>query len=87
MDDLLSALRRLNALRDGDVGGDVFNHRVLDSIRPEYAPGDPGEGLGARLRVALVKCGIDRLYQHQADAITQALAGRNVVVQAPTAGL
>ena len=85
MDDLLKALRRFDALRDGEVGGDVVSRRVLASIAPEYAQGDPGEGLGKRLRTALSRCGIRRLYRHQTDAVAQALAGRNVVLQAPTA--
>ena len=85
MDGLLRALRRFDALRDGDAGGDAVNRRVLESIAPEYAPRDPGEGLGESLRSALAKRRITRLYRHQADAVEQALAGRNVVLQAPTA--
>lgn len=85
MDDLLRALRRFDALRDGEAGGDVVAQRVLESIAPEWAPGDPGEGLGEPLRSALAKRGIKRLYQHQADAVSNALAGNNVVLQAPTA--
>ena len=85
MDDLLEALRRFDALTDGETGGDVVSRRVLASVAPEYAPGDPGEGLGNRLGAALAKRGIKRLYQHQADAVAQALAGRHVVLQAPTA--
>ena len=85
MDDLLNALRRFDALRDGEAGGDVVYRRVLESIAPEYASGDAGEGLGEPLRSALAKRGITRLYRHQADAVAQALAGRNVVLQAPTA--
>ena len=85
MDDLLKALRGFDALRDGEAGGDVVNRRVLPAIAPEYATGDPVEGLGERLRAALVKRGIKRLYRHQADAVAQALGGANVVLQAPTA--
>ena len=85
MDDLLRALRRFDALRDGEAGGDAVNRRVLESIAPEYAPGDSGEGLGEALRNALAKRGITRLYRHQAEAVAQAFAGRNVVLQAPTA--
>lgn len=81
MDDLLDALRRFDALRDGDA----VSRRVLDAMVPQYAPGDPGEGLGPQLRAALAGLGIDRLYLHQADAVAAALAGRNVVLQAPTA--
>ena len=75
VDDLLKALRRFDALRDGEAGGDVVNRRVLPAIAPEYATGDPVEGLGERLRAALVKRGIKRLYLHQADAVAQALRG------------
>ena len=86
MDDLLKALREFDALRDGQMGDDVVSRRVLGSIAPEYAPGDPGEGLGQRLKAALAELGITRLYRHQADAVAQALAGSNIVLQAPTAG-
>ena len=85
MDDLLTALRTFDALRDGESGEDAVSRRVLESIAPEYAPGDPGEGLGEPLRNALTKRGIRRLYRHQAEAVALALEGRNVVLQAPTA--
>lgn len=85
MDDLLKALRRFDALRDGESGGDEIARRVRESQAPEYAPRDPGEGLSEQLRSALAKRGITRLYRHQADAVAQALGGRNVVLQAPTA--
>ena len=42
-------------------------------------------GIDPRLRAALARRGIDRLYTHQARAIEHALAGRNVVVTTPTA--
>src|SRR5512137_385444 len=42
-------------------------------------------GIDPRLRAALTRRGIDRLYTHQARAIEHALAGRNVVVTTPTA--
>ena len=85
MDDLLKALRRFDALRDGESGGDEVARRVRESQAPEYAPGDPGEGLSEHMRSAFAKRGITRLYRHQADAVAQALGGRNVVLQAPTA--
>ena len=37
------------------------------------------------MRKALERNGTDRLYQHQADAVSIASAGENVVLQAPTA--
>ena len=85
MDDLLNALRRFDALRDGDAGGDIVNRSSLASIAPEYASGDLVGRLGERIKAALVKQGIERLYRHQADAVEQALGGANVVLQAPTA--
>ncbi len=43
------------------------------------------EELDSRLRATLTARGVSRLYSHQAEAITHALAGRNVVVTTPTA--
>ena len=85
VDDLLNALRRFDALRDGDAGGDVVKRRMLDSIAPAYADASVISNLGTRLRTALGKKGITRLYRHQSEAIEQALQGANVVLQAPTA--
>src|SRR3954447_1667594 len=52
----------------------------------------PSEGVYAdlpaineRLRLALEKRGISRLYSHQADAFTRIGAGKNVVIVTPTA--
>jgi DEAD/DEAH box helicase domain-containing protein len=42
-------------------------------------------GVDARLRAALEKRGIARLYTHQADTFEQAAAGHNAVVVTPTA--
>jgi DEAD/DEAH box helicase domain-containing protein len=42
-------------------------------------------GVDPRLRMALEKRGIARLYTHQADAFEQTAAGRNTVVVTPTA--
>ncbi len=85
MGDLLKTLRTFDALRDGEAGGDTVNRRFLESIAPIYAKDSVIEGLGERLRAALDKRGIARLYQHQSDAIAQAREGANVVLQAPTA--
>ena len=85
MDDLLEALREFGALRDGDFGNDVVRQRVLPAIEPAYADTSAVGRLGPRMQGALRSCGIERLYQHQADAIEHALAGSNVVLQAPTA--
>ena len=85
MSNLLSALREFDALRDGDAGGDLVERRVLESIAPSYTEASAIESLGDELETALEKMGIKRLYQHQAVGIEQAMQGRNVVLQAPTA--
>ena len=85
MDDLLDALREFGALRDGEYGSDVVRQRSLPAIEPAYANASAIGRLVPRMQGALRSNGIERLYQHQADAIEHALAGSNVVLQAPTA--
>ena len=85
MGDLLSRLRAFDALRDGDVGGDKVCRRIVEPIAPVYAEDGVFERLGKRVRAGLVGRGIECLYQHQSDAVIQALDGKNVVLQAPTA--
>ena len=78
LSDILDSLRHDPRLR-----GDVVEWRVL----PE-APARHGEypaAVDPRLREALKRRGIERLYSHQAEACGAALAGRNVVVVTPTA--
>ncbi|MBP1604182.1 MAG: cshA, partial [Acidobacteria bacterium] len=57
--------------------------RRLPAADARYEDFPPG--IDPRLRAALARRGIDRLYTHQARAIAHALAGRNVVVTTPTA--
>ncbi len=85
MNDLLEALREFGALRDGEFGNDVIRQRSLPAIEPAYADASAIDRHVPSMRGALRSCGIERLYQHQADAMEQALAGSNVVLQAPTA--
>lgn len=86
MDGLLKALREFDALRDGAQGKDEVRVGALPAIAPTHAEDKAiVERLSGRLRKALERDGRDRLYQHQADAISSALAGNNVVLQAPTA--
>src|SRR4051812_7088199 len=49
----------------------------------EYA--DMPDAVDGRLRLALAKRGIERLYTHQADAFEQIQAGKHVVIVTPTA--
>ena len=80
-DTLLDQLRTFDALR----GGDDLLTETVDSIAPAYADGSVFETLTPRIAELLRARGITRLYRHQADAITKAMAGANVVLQAPTA--
>ena len=73
-------LRENDALRDEDQ----IVEDVVERIRPQYADGWP-VGLSPRVRDAMEAAGIERLYQHQADAIELALSGADVVLESPTA--
>src|SRR3954466_1591603 len=57
--------------------------RRLPAVAAQYAAFP--DALDPRLTRALPTRGIGEVYTHQADAITHALAGRNVVVITPTA--
>jgi DEAD/DEAH box helicase domain-containing protein len=69
--------------RTGDDDPHVTAVRRLPPVEAAYAPFP--EALDQRLRNALRQRGIDQLYTHQAEAVTHALGGRNVVVITPTA--
>jgi len=71
------------AARTGDDDPGVTAVRRLEAAAAQYAPFP--EALDDRLRRALRARGIDQLYTHQAEAITHALGGRNVVTITPTA--
>jgi ATP-dependent helicase YprA (DUF1998 family) len=62
--------------------------RRIPAAAAQYAPwpdGPGGLGVDSRLVDALRAKGIEQLYTHQAEAMTHALAGRNVVIITPTA--
>ena len=85
MDGLLDELRRFGALRDEGSSGDVVSNAILSAIAPTYADSTVFGLLSPTLVTALRGVGVERLFQHQADAITKAVSGSNVVLQAPTA--
>ena len=85
MDDLLDALRNFDALRDGEAGGDVISLHSRSAIQPAYADASAFSRISPEISAALRSRGIDRLFQHQADAIQKACDGANVALQAPTA--
>jgi DEAD/DEAH box helicase domain-containing protein len=85
---LAAVLARLQAVHDaaartGDDDPHVTAVRRMPEMPASYAPFP--EALDPRLRRALQARGIEQLYSHQAAAIDQALAGRNVVIVTPTA--
>lgn len=53
--------------------------------QPEGSTGRPGGATDPRLEQAFRKQGIDSLYSHQAEAISRAREGKNIVVVTPTA--
>ena len=65
------------------IGRDCTAIRHLPARQASFA--DFPEGLDARLKEMLRRRGFGQLYSHQAQAITHALAGRNVSVVTPTA--
>jgi DEAD/DEAH box helicase domain-containing protein len=69
--------------RDAPVHRHVTALRRLPAADAAYAPFPPD--IDPRLRAALATRGIERLYTHQAEAVTHALASRHVVVITPTA--
>lgn len=79
-----AGLRAVMAELDrGALAGHVVNRRLLAAN-----PGDfrimPSE-LDERLVDALQRQGVTRLYSHQAEALTEALSGRHLLVVTPTA--
>ena len=80
IDQFLSKLKEFDALREED---DIRLGEV-DRIRPVNAEDWPSR-LSAPIRKALVNSGIDRPYQHQAEAVNLALDGADVVMESPTA--
>src|SRR3989475_4808466 len=83
---LTTVLNRLTGgtLERADMpDGWVTAVRRLPARAAEYAAFP--DAIDPRLRAVLEARGIDRLYTHQTDAISHALAGRNVVITTPTA--
>ena len=85
MQRFLDELRRFDALRDGEAGNDIVSQATLGAIAPTYADSTVFDSLSPTLATALHGRNVHRLYQHQAEAISQARNGNNVVLQAPTA--
>ena len=80
--DLEGALARLREWRAA-ADSPVREIRHQPARPAEYAP--LPDALDPRLRGALARAGIERLYCHQAEAYRVVASGRNVVVVTPTA--
>lgn len=73
-------LMEFDALREDDA----IKTGMLDRIHPKYAVEWPAQ-LDLSVRKALRDVGIEKLYQHQAEAIRKSLDGADVVLESPTA--
>jgi len=87
MDELLSTLRKFDALRDtsGDGRSDTVLTRKLPRRPPDFASADYFNQFPPFIRNVLACQGINALYKHQAKAIDRILSGEDVVLEAPTA--
>ena len=78
---MIEALKHWEALRDGDP---IMTER-LAAIPPETVSAATCAEVSTRVREALERLSRAELYEHQARAITAAMRGATVVLQAPTA--
>lgn len=89
MEELLEQLRKFDALRDVPIKEDGRCDQVVTRLvrgqPPSFAPAECLERFPAPVRRALAALGIDRLYEHQAEAVERIWAGEDVVIEAPTA--
>ncbi len=86
MQDLLDQLRQFDALRDqNEKNNDNLNEIFTDCNSPEFADDSVFDLLHPKLVNIVKGNGINKLYQHQAEAIRAAIAGHDVVLESPTA--
>ena len=81
MTNLIKSLQDFDALREGDT----VTEGTVDRVEPVYSDGSIFQQINPKIAQALQEQGINTLYEHQAEAISMALAGSNVVLEAPTA--
>lgn len=81
MNDVIELLRKHDALRERDS----IQTRVVERREPKYGSNGVLGKIDKRLVERLRKAGIEKLYSHQTETIELALAGENVVLEAPTA--
>ena len=76
--DLIQALREAGALQSQDF----FSRATRDGTPPQYVADSFIQELNPALVQALKETGIDRLFAHQGEAVSQSLAGANVALDA-----
>ncbi len=76
--DLIRALLNVGALRDEDV----LVRAIKDRVQARYADESVFQELHPSLVHSLADQGIRRIYGYQAEALTQIMAGNNVVLEA-----
>ena len=81
MTNLIKSLQDFDALREGDT----VTEDTVDRVEPVYSDGSIFQQINPKIAQALQEQGINTLYEHQSEAISAALAGSNVVLEAPTA--
>ena len=80
IEQFLTRLGEFDAIRELDK----ISRDTVGRIRPTYADEWPSQ-LNPAVRDTLVAAGISKPYQHQAEAISRALSGADVVMESPTA--
>ena len=74
----------VSAMLDSErMAHQIAHHRIVEGADARF--GEPRRPWPAALRNALSLLGLDRLYDHQAEAVDYVRAGRHVVVATPTA--
>lgn len=81
MKQLIQSLYEWDALREADR----IKEEVQDKIAPSYADDSVFRKIDTRIVKALGDRGMHRLFAHQGEAISKALQGKNIVLEAPTA--
>ena len=77
---LMNQLKQHDAIREKDS----ILADTVDSIQPQYADEWPTQ-IHPSVRKVLENIGISRPYQHQAAAVSHSLAGKDIVLESPTA--
>lgn len=81
MEQLIQSLYDWDALRKDDR----IKEKVQDKIAPSYADDSVFRKVDHSIVKALRDQGVNRLFAHQGEAISKALRGTNIVLEAPTA--